>query len=772
MAEKSRWTALLTGDHRQLAEIYRREGNKQKALEAYAKAGEWRQAGRLALELKQPRAAVEHFLVGALGNGADAYHEASAEQAAELLVSAGHREEAILLFESVGAYRKAANAALKVRDLARAAGLFEKGRDLDQAALYYERLGRFEDALRVIETQIRQAIQQAHAKNAQGIDPARKELDARRAEMLAQLGRTQEAVTLLRALGHKARAARLLQEAGQIEPAIEAYLDAGDVDSAQRLVTQTHNLDPRLLVRIAQGTGQSAKAARLLAGLGEVQEAAQAYEEAGDWASAAREWHRMRDFPRAATAFFRAGQFGEAGRFFELAGDWPRAAESYLRDGDRAKAASAFQKAGRFFEAAESFLAVGDKTKAARALQMVPTNGPEFRPATLLLVPLLLEEGLPGVALQRLRMLAPETVPGSDQLDRLYWEGRVQESLGQDGEAADAYQKLIALRRDFRDATDRLTQLSVRLSVLRPAGPGTFGPGLEPTLREGAALLAPAAPRPVTLGPGALVAGRYEIHEELGRGGMGCVYSAFDRELKDKVAIKTVLTGSDGDGREMERLVREVQICRRITHPNVVRVYDLGRFEGGIFISMELLEGVGLDSLIGRGKQLSLSRVRSIVSEVLAGLGEAHNLGIVHRDLKPSNLFLTARHLKILDFGIARMAESDPHLTRTGFAVGTPLYMSPEQVRGEALDGRSDLYSLGVLVFTLLVGREPFPGPGAGAIVLDHLQNLAPDPGELRAGLPPPWSELVVRLLAKAAGERLPSAQAVAEALARLPVEG
>nr|HRC87723.1 serine/threonine-protein kinase [Thermoanaerobaculia bacterium] len=228
--------------------------------------------------------------------------------------------------------------------------------------------------------------------------------------------------------------------------------------------------------------------------------------------------------------------------------------------------------------------------------------------------------------------------------------------------------------------------------------------------------------------------------------------------------------GPERDGKEEERLLREVQICRRITHPNVVRVFDIGRMDGGLFVTMELLEGVGLDTLIGRGKQLSLARVRSVLTEVLAGLAEAHALEVVHRDLKPSNLFLTSRHLKILDFGIARMAEGDPRLTRTGFAVGTPLYMSPEQIRGELLDGRSDLYSLGVLTFTLLAGREPFLGPGAAAIVLDHLQAPPPNLLELRPELPLPWKALVEKLMAKSPEERFPDARTAAFFLAKLPI--
>ncbi|MFN7963959.1 MAG: protein kinase [Thermoanaerobaculia bacterium] len=758
MSEKSRLAALLTRDHQQLAEIHLREGRKDKALDLFARAGSWKQAGRLALELRQVPRAVELFLSGALGSAAEAYRESAPTHAAQLLLSAGHAEEALLLFEAAGAWPQAAMIAARLRDLPRAASHYERAREYEQAALYYERIGRFDDALRVLEAQARQLVQSG-ARAGASAEAARRDLDLRRAEILARLGRSQEAVALLRAWKLMGRAARLLEKAGEVERAIDAYLEAGEAREARRLVGRARGLDPRILARVHLESGDSAQAARILASLGEAREAAAAFETAGDLPSAAQQWQACREFDRAAQAWKRAGRFAEAGRCFELGGNAAQAAECLARAGEAGAAATAYVQAGRYLEASRHFLAVGDRSQAARALQQVAVGGSEFEPATLLLVPLLLEEGLPGAALQRLRMLSPAAGGGLEaNLERLYWEGRANEALGKRDEAASAYQKLIALRRDHRDAPTRLVELGRQAASAPPPQPGA-----EPTRLE---------PRSPVSGirPGTLLAGRYEIRAELGRGGMGCVYRAFDRELGDQVAIKTLLEGPERDGKEEERLLREVQICRRITHPNVVRVFDIGRMDGGLFVTMELLEGVGLDTLIGRGKQLSLARVRSVLTEVLAGLAEAHALEVVHRDLKPSNLFLTSRHLKILDFGIARMAEGDPRLTRTGFAVGTPLYMSPEQIRGELLDGRSDLYSLGVLTFTLLAGREPFLGPGAAAIVLDHLQAPPPNLLELRPELPLPWKALVEKLMAKSPEERFPDARTAAFFLAKLPI--
>jgi serine/threonine protein kinase len=252
---------------------------------------------------------------------------------------------------------------------------------------------------------------------------------------------------------------------------------------------------------------------------------------------------------------------------------------------------------------------------------------------------------------------------------------------------------------------------------------------------------------------------------------MGRVYKAHDFELGELVAIKMLSSQPDDGSVDAERLLREVQICRKITHPNVVRVFDLGRHEGSIFIIMELLEGQVLVDLIDPARPVALGRVKTILTEIASGLQEAHTLGVVHRDLKPENVILTATRLKILDFGIARMTGFDKRLTQVGFALGSPLYMSPEQIQGIALDSRSDLYSLGVLAFALIAGREPFDGANSTAIAIQHLQQPPPDLRTLRADLPEGWSEMVAKLLAKRPEERYQASQDVIAALAPLPLE-
>ncbi|MDA8016663.1 MAG: protein kinase [Thermoanaerobaculia bacterium] len=270
---------------------------------------------------------------------------------------------------------------------------------------------------------------------------------------------------------------------------------------------------------------------------------------------------------------------------------------------------------------------------------------------------------------------------------------------------------------------------------------------------------------------GQMLADRYEVMGELGRGGMSRVYSARDTVLDDEVAIKTVITPALGRSEDEERLLREVQISRRISHKNVVRVFDLGRFPGGIFVIMELLDGPGLDSVISEEAPMPLDRTRRILSEVTEALGEAHRLQIVHRDLKPGNVILVNDQVKVLDFGIARVNDGSSHqLTRTGEVIGSPLYMSPEQIQGLPLTGACDLYALGVIAYAMLTGRDPFYAESPTAVIFKQLNEPAPDIRHLRTDLPQAWVDILDCLLQKKPQKRFSSAETLLEALEQLPV--
>jgi serine/threonine-protein kinase len=271
------------------------------------------------------------------------------------------------------------------------------------------------------------------------------------------------------------------------------------------------------------------------------------------------------------------------------------------------------------------------------------------------------------------------------------------------------------------------------------------------------------------LRPGSLFAGRYEVKEVLGMGGMGVVYRALDRELQEPVAIKTlrpeVLTG---DGVALGRFKQEIRLARKIAHRNVVRTYDLGEVNGMYYLTMEFVEGTSLKQLIQSRGRLPVPVTLTIGKQLCRALEVAHEQGVIHRDIKPQNMVVDATgFLKVMDFGIARLANppKGKGLTEVGTSIGTPDYMSPEQLSGAELDVRSDLYSAGVVLFECLTGRVPFEAETTWALVAKHLEEPAPDPRSFNAEVPEPLARVVLKAMAKKPEDRYQTAAQLHDAL-------
>jgi serine/threonine protein kinase/Tfp pilus assembly protein PilF len=258
---------------------------------------------------------------------------------------------------------------------------------------------------------------------------------------------------------------------------------------------------------------------------------------------------------------------------------------------------------------------------------------------------------------------------------------------------------------------------------------------------------------------GTTFAGRYEFIEELGRGGMGKVYKVFDKKINDEVAIKILKPEISDDEKIIERFSNELKLARKIVHKNVGRMYDINDDGGTHFITMEYVPGEDLKSFIKRVGHLPAGKSISIAKQVCEGLVEAHRLGVIHRDLKPSNIMIDLEgNARIMDFGIARSLKTKG-LTSTGVIVGTPEYMSPEQVEGKEIDRRSDIYSLGVILFEMLTGQAPFSGKTPYSIAFKHKTEPPPDPKEMNVQIPEKLSQVILKCMGKAKEERYQKAE-------------
>lgn len=261
--------------------------------------------------------------------------------------------------------------------------------------------------------------------------------------------------------------------------------------------------------------------------------------------------------------------------------------------------------------------------------------------------------------------------------------------------------------------------------------------------------------------------GRYEVLGEIGQGAMGIVYKAKDPLIDRVVAIKTINLGLAMDEKEEYegRFYQEAKAAGRLNHPNIVTIYDVGKSGEIAYIAMEFLQGRELRDVMNDSGILPVDQVLDIVAQVASGLAYAHEHEIVHRDVKPSNIMIIRDgHVKITDFGIARMASSAVH-TQTGMVLGSPKYMSPEQVMGKAIDQRSDIFSLGVMLYEMLTGLAPFNGENVNAIMYQTLNAVPVMPNSVNPAAPEMLNFIVAKALAKGLEDRYQNARDFAEDL-------
>src|SRR5881628_784037 len=252
-------------------------------------------------------------------------------------------------------------------------------------------------------------------------------------------------------------------------------------------------------------------------------------------------------------------------------------------------------------------------------------------------------------------------------------------------------------------------------------------------------------------------------------GGMGVVYRAFDRELQEAVAIKTLRPEAlAGSGVALERFKQEIRLARKSTHRNVVRTYDLGEVNGMYYLTMEYVEGTSLKQLIASRGRLPVAVTLTVGKQLCRALEVAHAEGIIHRDIKPQNMVVDpSGFLKVMDFGIARLANppKGKGLTEAGMSIGTPDYMSPEQLSGLELDARADLYAAGVVLFECVTGRVPFEAETTWALVAKHLEEQAPDPRSLNDEVPEGLATVILKAMAKEPAARYSTASEMHDAL-------
>ncbi|MFN3966724.1 MAG: protein kinase domain-containing protein, partial [Endomicrobiia bacterium] len=317
-------------------------------------------------------------------------------------------------------------------------------------------------------------------------------------------------------------------------------------------------------------------------------------------------------------------------------------------------------------------------------------------------------------------------------------------NLGLDFERKRQFNKAVAVYEHIQTADPKYKDIQNRIKMLKAAAEGAvFGttPGVKRTVGETVVLEGLSAQRPTL--------GRYEIIKELGRGAMGIVYLGRDPKINRTVAIKTLQFEEGLSEEEIKslksRFFREAESAGNLTHPNIIRIFDAGEDYDIAYIAMELLEGEDLKKYCDKNNLMPIKKVVDIMLKVTDALDYAHQQGVVHRDIKPANIMeLRDGSIRITDFGIARIVATSQ--TQTGTVLGTPSYMSPEQVAGKKVDGRADIFSLGVTFYELLTGEKPFKGDSIATLIYQITNEKHPDPRQYRPEIP----ECIVNVIDKA----------------------
>ncbi len=526
--------------------------------------------------------------------------------------------------------------------------------------------------------------------------------------------------------------------------AVEPYLN-GDIAAAARALerdgqTQIAN---RLLARFHEERGQ-------------VESAARYYELAGERAAAAEAYQRLHQYEKAANLFESLGEDERAGELFRTAGDLSRAGEAYARADDYHSAIDCFQRAGdvtrwiealskhgQHLQAAQVALERGDSAQAIQCLHRIAVSDADYSAAVMLLADAYQKEGHLDLAARKLEELLatrPDPDVPSEALDRL---ATLCEQTRHFDRALALLERLRA-----RDAT--WPHLGTRVEALRKALLAqTTNPDLSPGM-------------PVV--DGFDQGFRYEIIEEIGRGGMGVVFRARDRRLGREVALKRLPDHIRNHPKAIDLFLREARAAAALNHPNIVTLFDAAQEGDTLYITMELLRGSPLQTVLREKGRLSPGTVAKIGGQIAQGLSYAHEQGIIHRDIKTANIFFTDKKVvKIMDFGLAKMVEEVRRSTTV--VGGTPYYMAPEQSAGEQVDHRADLYALGVTFFELLTGNVPFKD---GDVAFHHRHTAPPHVRDVAPDTPEPLAALVLQLLAKRPSHRVRSAGDVVRRLAEI----
>lgn len=728
--------ALARGDYEVAGDILAHAGMHREAADAYADADAFEKAARSFQVQGDTQKAIHYYK-----------RAGDFEMTARLYVESGEHRAAAAEFLQAKNYAAAAAQYEASKDPQRAAENYEKVRQFRSAAINYEQC---DEPLKAAECYA--AYFEAHWDDAPdatgGADPKLIEAARRAGELWQEAGQADlaadiyyragllaEGAECLRANRDFARAADWFLEAGQSLKAAEALEESGDLERAAKMRAEA-----------ALKGGDRRAAAEMLAQAGEVERAADIFEGIGEFEQAAALFETLGEHVRAADLYQKVEQHGLEARCAELAGLTSRAADAYRRAGDVESEIRLRIQQGDYFRAGRLLFEHRRFVEALEVLAKIDSANPIYLRALELAGDIYQAQGRYERAFSRYKSALGQREVDAATLPLVYKMAHALEEEKDLSGAMEHYNKIVEVDPNFEDAVARLN-------------------GIRKRLRRGSMVNATASGLFVGSGDGdGALQSRYEIIDEVARGGMGIVYKARDTVLGRIVAFKILGENLKDNQVAVKYFLREARAAAALSHSNIVTIYDAGEQEGEYYMAMEFVEGTTLKQLVQRKGALAEKQVRYVLDYCCQALEYAHSKGVVHRDIKSGNVMLTVdKALKIMDFGLAKfLREYQNNHTQQ---VGTPFYMSPEQIIGKDLDFRSDLYSLGCTVFECATGKVPFY---KGDLSYHHLHTEPPKPRSLNAAISPELEQIILKLLVKNPDQRYQSAGEVLTALKKI----
>ena len=631
--------------------------------------------------------------------------DAKLEQAIRKEMEVGLYHRALPFFLERGRYEEAGDIEANRGRIEEAAKLYERGKAWKKAAEMYLALGQVDAA---------------------SVSLAKGDLTHDAARLMEKHDRHLEAARLYLDKGDKLSAAKAFEAAGDLERASDFYRSSGARGAALRVSALQ-----------AQNEHRWGDAAEIYEQAGELETAAMAWERAGEPTKAAMLRAQFGEFEGAVSVLMAHGDFTKAAELLASKGEFRRAAEAAFKGGNVDVAAKHLEELGDYVTMAKVYLVHDRRQEAKAALQRVAETNEAYESARSKLVSLHIEDLNTEAAAEFLKELIARRMaqsgPFDDQL-RSWIVKRVEllKDHGNDGEALRCFDDLHAsglmnerLVREQQKLGLSIYGSSYRRPQATPAGATT------------------AAPVPQT--PSKLPSNdRYTVKERIGQGGNGAIYLATDTVLGRDVVIKMILNNHLPDELTKRWFFREAQVAARLNHANIVTVYDLAEMNGQPYIAMEYVEGQTLADILERTGPLCPERTLPILRQLIDALQYAHDAGVVHRDIKPENVMMTkSGTLKLMDFGLAKAVRGG---SQTMVIAGTPAYMSPEQILGQKIDHRTDIYAIGVLLFRMLTGKLPYEGDN---VLRDHQSAPIPDPRDVVPSIPAGFETLFQYAMAK-----------------------